>query len=78
MTKEEIADFNDYEGTNENNPNESGNEDDTTNKKKVKETIDYELFKADLVDIDELYQTKKISKIEWAKRKIANARFLTK
>lgn len=78
MTKEEIADFNDYEGTNENDPNESGNEDDGPNNKNIKETIDFELFKADLVDINELYQTKKISKIEWAKRKIANAKFLTR
>jgi len=78
MTKEEIAEFNDYEGTNENDPNESGNEDDTVKKKEVKETIDLANFKADLVDIDDLYQNKKISKLEWAKRKIASAKWLTK
>ena len=78
FTAEQLNEFSDYDGTSEDDPNGDGIEGDDKPARKVKEIIDYENFQADLVDIDELYNEGKLSKIEYLKRKARLALNLTK
>lgn len=57
--------------------NGDGIEDDSKPSSKFKEIIDFENFQADLVDIDELYNDGKLSKMEYLKHKARLALNLT-
>lgn len=77
FTPEELAEFSDKEGGGD-DLDSDGIEGKEERDRKYSQTIDYESFKADLSIIDELYNTGKLTKIEYLKRKAQEALNLTK
>ena len=60
FSAEELADFTDYEGTSDSDPDETGREGGGPGNKKYKDIVDVEIFTASLEDIDSLYNEGKI------------------
>lgn len=77
FTAEQLIEFSNYDGVDEDDTNGDGIEDDSKPSSKFKEIIDFENFQADLVDIDELYNDGKLSKMEYLKHKARLALNLT-
>ena len=76
LSNELIAFYTDPEGGGDGSDG-TGIEGDKDKDKKQKEIIDVELFKADLVDIDDLYNKGIIDKLEWLKHQARKALDLT-
>ena len=77
FSAEELADFTDYEGTSDRDPDESGREGGEAGDKKYKDIVDVGVFTASLTDIDSLYNNGEIDFMTKMKARARKALNLT-